>query len=242
MQEDLTSRQPRSRICNIEFRLHKPLCCYVRLQAFQSIDSDLVGPSASWLHIRMAAEPKGGEISLDVDVFRTDIGSMGFEIHDFALDELPSFQASGRGTFVIGLEEADAAARMTGNWDVEGDFGPVGKDFRWGNSEAGLVSDESRVRGVTYVWVLWFLWGLWSKRMKFGVIDSGSGLSAGAGESAATGLGRLNDWEEYNENRRIEISSIVVASTVDSSKRKIFTMDNLGQSFSGRKKHYAGCI
>jgi len=154
MQEDLTSRQPRSRICNIEFRLHKPLCCYVRLQAFQSIDSDLVGPSASWLHIRMAAEPKGGEISLDVDVFRTDIGSMGFEIHDFALDELPSFQASGRVTFVIGLEEAEAAARMTGNGDVEGDFGPVGKDFRWGNSEAGLVSGESRVRGVTYVWVL----------------------------------------------------------------------------------------
>ncbi len=77
--------------------------------------------------------------------------------------------------------------------------------------------------------------------MKFGVIDSGSGLSAGARESAATGLGRLNDWEEYNENRRIEISSILVASTVDSSKKKIFTMDNLGQSFSGRKKHYAGC-
>ena len=102
----------------------------------------------------MAAEPEGGEISLDVDVFRTDIGSMGFEIHDFALDELPSFQASGRVTFVIGLEEAEAAARMTGNGDVEGDFGPVGKDFRWGNSEAGLVSGESRVRGVTYVWVL----------------------------------------------------------------------------------------
>jgi len=86
MQKDFTSRQPRSRICNIEFRLLEPLCCYVRLQAFQSIDSDLVGPSTSRLHIRMAAEPKGGEISLDVDFLRTDVGSMGFEVHDFALD------------------------------------------------------------------------------------------------------------------------------------------------------------
>lgn len=54
----------------------------------------------------------------------------------------------GRGTFVVGLEEAEAAARMTVNGDVEGDFGPVGEDFRWGDSEAGLVSGESRVHGV----------------------------------------------------------------------------------------------
>ncbi len=71
--------------------------------------------------------------------------------------------------------------------------------------------------------------------MKFGVIDSGSGLSAGTGESAATGLGKLNDREEYNENRRIEISSIVVANTVDSSKRRYSQWKTLGSpSLEGR--------
>lgn len=148
MQEDFTSRQPRSLICNIEFRLLEPLCGYVRLQAFQSIDSDLVGPSASWLHIRVAAEPKGGEISLDVEFPRTDVGSMGFEVHDFALDELLSFQALGGGTFVVGLKEGEVAAGMTGNGDVEGNFRPVGENFCWGKSEAGLVSGEEKAHGV----------------------------------------------------------------------------------------------
>lgn len=118
---------------------------------------------------------------------------MGFEVVDFALEELLSFNTLGRGAFVVGLEEADAAAGMTSDGDVEGDCGPVGEDCRWGNSKAGLVSGESRVHVWTYAWVLWFLWGLWSKRMKFGVIDTGSGRSAGAGESAAAGLGRHDD-------------------------------------------------
>lgn len=142
MQVEFTSRQPSIRIYNIELRLHEPLCCDVRLQAFQSIDSDLVRPSGSWLYIRVAAEPKSGKISLDADFPRTDVGSMGFEVYYLALDELPSFHALGRGTFTVGPEEAEVAAGMTGSGDVEGDFRPVGENFSWGNSEAGLVSGE----------------------------------------------------------------------------------------------------
>lgn len=127
MQEESTSRQPSSRICDIEFRLLEPLSCYVRLQAFQSIDCDLIGPSASWLHVRMAAEPKGGKISLDIELPRTDVGSMGLEVQDFALDELSRFQALNRGAFVVSLKKGQATAGMTSNGDVEGDLRPGGE-------------------------------------------------------------------------------------------------------------------